>query len=609
MMSLPIISPKSHRIAVVHKNDCFSKKCHLECIKFCPVNLEGSDCIVLGDDGKATINESLCNGCGICIKKCPFDAINVINLAQEIGEHKIHQYGINSFRLYKLPHLKSGKITGLVGRNGIGKTTALNILSGNLKPNLGNYENESSWDEILDYFHGTELKNHFEKISINNLKVSIKPQAVYKLKDLWSGDCESLLNKINDESLDSRLKDINVIKELSLENSLNKKLDELGGGDLQRLSIAIACQKDADLYLFDEPSSYNDVYQRIEVANVIKKLSDLGKTILLVEHDITFLDYVSNSIHILYGENAAYGIISTPMSSRTGINTLLDGYLQNENIRFRDNPVTFDSILHSDVVNDNVTIVKYSDITKNYDNFEVSIKSGEIKERDVIGIIGPNSIGKTTFMKILAGLVKTDSGKINKNVNISYKPQYLKSDFHGTVHSLLSSVDDAMLEESLFQTEILKPLKIMKLYEKQVNELSGGELQKVAILMCLMQNAAIYALDEPSAFVDVEDRLVIGRAINKFIKNRGKSAIIIDHDIQLIDLISDKLIIFQGQPGINGKSSGIQNKFEGMNAFLKDMQITYRRDIESGRPRVNKPGSRLDREQKTLGVYYHIKTE
>jgi len=311
----------------------------------------------------------------------------------------------------------------------------------------------------------------------------------------------------------------------------------------------------------------------------------------------------------LYGENAAYGIISTAMPSRTGINVLLDGYLPNENIRFRDNPVTFDSVLHSDVITDSNTIVKYSDLTKSYDDFEVSIKSGEIKERDVIGIIGPNSIGKTTFMQILAGLIKTNSGEINKKASISYKPQYLKSDFNDTVHSLLSSINDEMLEEALFQTEMLRPLKIMKLYEKQVNELSGGELQKISILMCLMQNADIYALDEPSAVVDVEDRLVIGRAINKFIKNRGKSAIIIDHDIQLIDLISDKLIIFQGKPGINGIGSGIQSKFGGMNMFLKDMEITYRRDIESGRPRVNKPGSRLDREQKTSGVYYHIKTE
>ena len=165
----------------------------------------------------------------------------------------------------------------------------MNILSGNLKPNLGNFETSPSWDEILDYFHGTELKNHFQKISTNDLRVSIKPQAVYELKDIWKDDCKSLLNTIDKKSTEPKLEEINAIEELSLENSLNKKLDELSGGDLQRLSIAIACQKDADLYLFDEPSSYNDVYQRIAVANIIRKLSDLGKTVLLVEHDILFL--------------------------------------------------------------------------------------------------------------------------------------------------------------------------------------------------------------------------------------------------------------------------------------------------------------------------------
>ena len=86
-------------------------------------------------------------------------------------------------------------------------------------------------------------------------------------------------------------------------------------------------------------------------------------------------------------------------------------------------------------------------------------------------------------MQILAGLIKTNSGEINKKASISYKPQYLKSDFNDTVHSLLSSINDEMLEEALFQTEMLRPLKIMKLYEKQVNELSGGELQKISILL------------------------------------------------------------------------------------------------------------------------------
>ena len=184
-----------HRIAVLDKESCHSKKCQLECIRFCPVNLDGSDCIVLGEDAKAVISEELCTGCGICIKKCPFEEITILNIAEEIGEDKIHQYGINTFRLYRLPSIRRGTVVGLVGKNGVGKTTTLNIMSGMLKPNYGKCESAPDWDEILDEFGGTELKAHFEKISRNELRVSLKPQAVYKIPQAWKGDAASLLKK------------------------------------------------------------------------------------------------------------------------------------------------------------------------------------------------------------------------------------------------------------------------------------------------------------------------------------------------------------------------------------------------------------------------------
>ena len=122
------------------KTDCHSRKCNLECISFCPVNKTGSDCIVLGEEAKAVISEELCTGCGICVKKCPFEAITILNLATELGKEKVHQYGINTYRLYKLPVPKRNSVVGLVGRNGVGKSTALNILAGSLKPNLGKYD-------------------------------------------------------------------------------------------------------------------------------------------------------------------------------------------------------------------------------------------------------------------------------------------------------------------------------------------------------------------------------------------------------------------------------------------------------------------------------------
>ena len=125
------------RVAVLDEELCKPKKCGLECIIYCPVNKTGGQCIVQREeDGKAVISEDLCTGCGICVKKCPFEAIVIVNLPKELGQEKIHQYGINSFRLYHLPTPKKSSVVGLLGRNGMGKSTIVNILSGNLKPNF-----------------------------------------------------------------------------------------------------------------------------------------------------------------------------------------------------------------------------------------------------------------------------------------------------------------------------------------------------------------------------------------------------------------------------------------------------------------------------------------
>jgi len=190
-------SSSTHRVAVLDEELCQPKKCGLECIIYCPVNKTGGECIVQRpEDGKAVISEELCTGCGICIKKCPFDAIVIVNLAKEIGDHKIHQYGINSFRLYHIPLLKKGSVVGLLGRNGIGKSTLLNILSGNIKPNFGNYDSEIQWDDIIKNFQGTELKPHFEKISLGNLRTSIKPQMVQLIPKAFKGTARELLTKL-----------------------------------------------------------------------------------------------------------------------------------------------------------------------------------------------------------------------------------------------------------------------------------------------------------------------------------------------------------------------------------------------------------------------------
>ena len=592
----------THRVAVLDKDLCQPKKCGLECIKYCPVNKSGADCIILNEEvKKAQIDEDVCNGCGICVKVCPFDAITIVNLASELAADKIHQYGPNSFRLYKLPTPRKGEVVGLLGRNGMGKSTVVNILSGNLKPNLGRYENPPEWDEILKHYSGTELKSHFDKIKNKQLRASIKPQQVHHVAQAFDGTGKELIEKYDERGISREL-----IKELGLENSMEQNLKELSGGELQRLSIAAVASKDTEFYFFDEPSSYNDVFQRKSVARVIHSLAKIGKSVMVVEHDLTLLDYLSDYIELLYGEPAVYGIVSNVLSTKIGINVFLDGYLPTENVRFRDKKFSFDvSSSSTDEFQEGSEIMSYPKLEKKYPSFSVTIEPGRVRKGEVLGIMGANALGKTTLMKMIAGVEKPDIGEIDKKIKIAYKPQYLQNDIDAEVIALLDKANGGPIEGSQEEEQILEPLKIKKLYNKSVKNLSGGELQKISVAACLLQKVDLYALDEPSAFLDVEDRITIAKFLQKFVRSFGKSAIVIDHDIQLMDLISDSMIIFEGVSGLSGHATSPMPKADAMNRFLKSLDMSFRRDEKSLRPRVNKLESRLDKNQKSSGNFYY----
>jgi len=127
------------RIAVIDYDVCRPSKCNLECVRFCPINKSGSKAIELSEtkNGKPIIYEAVCVGCSICVRKCPYKAITITNLPDELEKRLVHRYGINAFKLYGLPTPINNRVLGIVGKNGIGKTTAVKILSGELIPNLG----------------------------------------------------------------------------------------------------------------------------------------------------------------------------------------------------------------------------------------------------------------------------------------------------------------------------------------------------------------------------------------------------------------------------------------------------------------------------------------
>eukprot|EP01015_Nassula_variabilis_P019377 TRINITY_DN326_c0_g1_i8.p1 TRINITY_DN326_c0_g1~~TRINITY_DN326_c0_g1_i8.p1 ORF type:complete len:541 (-),score=138.97 TRINITY_DN326_c0_g1_i8:9-1631(-) len=493
------------RIAIVNDDKCKPKKCHQECRRICPINKSGKLCIEATPASKiAFISEDLCIGCGLCVKKCPFEAIKIINLPKNLSKETTHRYGPNSFKLHRLPIPRSGQVLGLVGKNGIGKSTALQILAGKLKPNLGDYESPPEWTQILKYFRGSELQNFFTKLLEDNLKSSIKPQYVDHIPKFIKGKLQDIINQKDERKISEGL-----VKQLELEPLLDRGIDKLSGGELQRFAIMIVAMKKVNIYMFDEPSSYLDVKQRLIAAKVIRDLISSENFIIVVEHDLSILDYLSDYVCCLYGEPAAYGVITMPFSVREGINVFLAGFVPTENLRFREDELTFkftenvDEFLEQKDVHD----TQYPDMSKTLGGFHLDIEAGSFKNAQITVLLGENGTGKTTFIRMLAGLDPESKDKVPE-VHVSYKPQIIAPKFEGSVRDLLhSKLKDAWLNPQ-FVSDVTRPLILENILDQDVQKLSGGELQRVAIIVALGKPANVYLIDEPSAYLDSEQRLI-----------------------------------------------------------------------------------------------------
>ncbi|MEM5825839.1 MAG: ribosome biogenesis/translation initiation ATPase RLI [Candidatus Aenigmatarchaeota archaeon] len=596
------------RIVVLDKELCNPGKCNYLCISTCPKNRSGEKCITkdeksFHEESKLPyprIDENICIGCALCSKRCNFKALKVVNLPEAIKEDPIFQYGVNGFRLFRLPILTKG-IIGILGENGTGKTTAINILAGNIKPNLG--REEANWNEIIKLYRGTELYNYLKMLAENKARVSFKKQQPDELlRDFKSLDeieiKETFIEKFN---IDTK----------------NKTLSQLSGGELQKIAIASALSKDADIYFLDEPSSFLDIRERLNVAKIIREFSEKEeKTIVLVEHDLAVLDYLADKIHITFGEPGAYGIVSNSYSTRQGINAFLNGYLKSENVRIGE-PIRFLDLEEKREWKEK--LITFTKIEKRFENFHLIVEPSEIYRGEILAIFGANSLGKTTFAKILAGILDFE-GEISKNIKVSYKPQYISSinseaSVENVLEEMKEKVKSEIREEKNEKNEeevrqaiedlerifniLVEKLELQRIMHKKLKSLSGGELQRVAIALCLMRNADFYLLDEPSAYLDVKQRM----SLIKIIKNFGKSIAIIDHDITLLSSLSHRAMLFSGIPKVNGHAK-ILLLDEALNEFLKELGVTFRLDEETRRPKPNKPNSVKDREQKERNKYF-----
>ena len=613
------------KVYLVDYDSCNLRFCGRQCIKRCPITLSNArlkpnkkkkevPIWVQNSTNQIRINSTDCLKCGVCANVCPVKAIYVKSILEEpielVPTHKFPSVDdTDGFRLYNLPTLISGKISGLCGPNGIGKTTVLNIISGKLKPNFGKSNLESKqiqWEDVIKKVKESEMRNHFINLSRNDRKIAYKQQVLRVLFEKYQG--KKVIDILNAENEVSSLFFKKIQEYLDISAFTNRNLEHCSGGELQRFAIASVLIKEADIYIIDEPCTFLDVQKRIKLAQLLReRVQGFGTEkkcpILVVEHDLAILDYLSDIIQLFYGVPHQFGIILKPLTTKKGINAYLIGFLKTENIEFREKEYGFKRSTSGRTWSNARIFAQYGKISKTFESFDLSVNPGTIYASEILGIVGENGCGKSTFAKILAGELQPDFGSEFEGIQarVSYKPQYITQESS-------QNVKDFIIERAQtynFSEEILRilyrPLGVDKLFDLQISALSGGELQRVFICSCLAKNADLYILDEPSAYLDVEERIHIGQIIRTITKKNNAVAICIEHDIQIADALIDRLLLFTGKPGVHGKTIGPLNKREGMNLFLKEIDVTFRRDTKTGRARLNKKDSQLDRAQRSSG--------
>ena len=433
--------------------------------------------------------------------------------------------------------IKKGECILLCGRSGCGKSTLLKLING-IIPEF--YDGEISGSVMVNGMN--TFTTPIYELSKNVGSVFQNPKTQFYTTNTTDEIAFGLENfGIKREVINKRL--IEVEKELKLEHLMNRNIFELSGGEKQKIAIASIYALNPEIYVLDEPSSSLDIKTMNELSHIITKLKSIGKTIVIAEHRLWYLkDIVDRAIYIEDGK-----IIKE--YSIDEIDNLREAERMRTGLRHTNYKSIKAYVPSETVCNENLLKVENLIFRKSAKTI-LHIDNLKFHYGNIIGIIGENGIGKSTFAKIVCGLYRESKGEfLKKNKRFSSRSR-LKESLLIMQEVNCQLFTDSVYDELLLTSKTkdknviddwIDDMDLKNISERNPHTLSGGQKQRVIILSALLSDKEILFFDEPTSGLDYRNMMIVAKNIKK-VKEENRLILIISHDTEFLESVCDTVI-------------------------------------------------------------------
>lgn len=433
--------------------------------------------------------------------------------------------------------INKGECILLCGKSGCGKSTLLKLING-----------------IIPEFYDGDICGSVRVNGINTFTTEIhelskfvgsvfqNPKTQFYTTNTTDEIAFGLENYgIDTEAINKRI--IEVEKDLRLERLMNKNIFNLSGGEKQKIAIASTYALSPEIFVLDEPSSSLDIKSMKELSQTIENLKAMGKTIIIAEHRLWYLkDIVDRAIYMEDGKIIReYNMeeiekLSEDERLKTGLR-----HSSYKDINLVNNEESF---------NEESSLEIRNLIFKRNARTILSIDNLKFSYGNIIGIVGENGIGKSTFAKIVCGLYKTNDGEILKADKRFNRRNRIKESLLVMQEVNYQLFTDTVFDEILLTSRIrdknivntyLKYMELENIIDRNPHTLSGGQKQRVIILSALLSGKKILFFDEPTSGLDYRNMKIVAKNIKK-VKKKDRLILIISHDIEFLESVCDESI-------------------------------------------------------------------